>query len=333
MNETLNCQSRRQMEDLSHRAALALDAGKMGTFEWDVVARMVMPDATLSHLFGLPLGPICEKDILKSVHPNDLRDLRAAIERSSIYDKAYDTAFRILREGQVVWVGGRGRVVERDATGAPLRMLGVNWDMSEVKQNETHQRNLVLEMNHRINNSFALMEALIAFGQDAFETRDAFSQALSNQIHALSDAHILASDHMLHQSTNMQVLGVKQVFARALRQVPKENLMMQVPDVMAIHCRDAAALSMIAHQMATRLPNEGLTGKIHLTAKGLRDGWAVVKWCDGAGTTEGSAKPRTPDFILDICLEKLGGRLHQYTADENGCVFEFEIPVLRRAAP
>jgi signal transduction histidine kinase len=60
----------------------------------------------------------------------------------------YEAIYRVRhKDGHDVWVQGTGRVVERDAEGNPVRMLGVALDISERKQSESTMEALHDEMN------------------------------------------------------------------------------------------------------------------------------------------------------------------------------------------
>ena len=58
--------------------------------------------------------------------------LQQAIERN----QDYAPEFRIVwPDGEVRWIKGHARVL-RDKAGQPIRMIGTNWDISEIKRRE-----------------------------------------------------------------------------------------------------------------------------------------------------------------------------------------------------
>ena len=60
----------------------------------------------------------------------------------------YEATYRVRhKDGDWVWIQGTGRVVERDAEGQPLRMLGVALDITERKHNESMMEALHDEMD------------------------------------------------------------------------------------------------------------------------------------------------------------------------------------------
>lgn len=118
--------------------ALAQQAGRSGAWEYEICNDVESWSAEVKALYGLtPDEPIeCNADWESFVLPEDLETARAAIDRS-LETGEYQSEFRIRRRdnGQVRWMHTRGRVVfDRDHQ--PLRMIGVNQDITESKQSE-----------------------------------------------------------------------------------------------------------------------------------------------------------------------------------------------------
>jgi PAS domain S-box-containing protein len=128
------------------RLRLALDAGRMGNWEWNVRTSEVVWSTELEALHGLAPGSFAgtfdayEKDI----HPDDRQAVRLAIAGTLQTGSDHHVEYRIVRpDGEVRWVEGRGRVY-RDESGAPLRVVGVCTDVTERKRAEERFR-LALE--------------------------------------------------------------------------------------------------------------------------------------------------------------------------------------------
>ncbi|PTX54032.1 HWE histidine kinase [Litoreibacter ponti] len=316
----------RKVEDLSHRAQLALEAGSLATFEWNLAADTCIVDATLRQLFDLPEGEVTGAMVFDRVHPDDLSALRATIAATLAPRGAdFDTSFRILRAGRTVWIGGRGRVVERDDDGRPLRMIGVNWDMTRAKQEEARRLDLTREMDHRVNNSYALMEALIAMGEMEYRRAEDFAAMLQTQIHALSDAHQLASDVLLHEQKNRAALPLEDVVGRALRRVPERLRRFDLAPGLAIRVQDVAALVMLLHHLRMGMLQ---SAPLVLRATPQIAGWSELTWACGAPMVPVGE----PDFIVALCIEQLGGRLLHNGQAKAGQMLSFTFPVFDEGA-
>jgi PAS domain S-box-containing protein len=123
---------------ISERLELAQEAGRIGTFEWDIRTGAVSWSPIKEALYGLPAGGFggCYEDWKQAVHPDDhdrveAERLRAVTERTDL-----DTEFRIVRpDGETRWIASKGKVFCGD-DGKPLRMLGVSMDITERKRIE-----------------------------------------------------------------------------------------------------------------------------------------------------------------------------------------------------
>ncbi len=131
-----------QLLQSEQRRSLALAAGRMGSWEWDLRAGEQSWDEGQHRIFGVLPGSFVPTDeaVLRLVHPDDrnrFRDLAVGAAKSG---SAYDAEFRIMRpDGQQRWcVIGAAPTV--DPGGQAPRVSGVTLDITERKQTETALR-------------------------------------------------------------------------------------------------------------------------------------------------------------------------------------------------
>jgi PAS domain S-box-containing protein len=134
----------RELQEARERFELALIAGEVGTFVWEVGEDRVYGDRNFAALFGLSgerdvVAPL--SDFVDAIHPDDREATLAAIRRSLDTGSDYRTEYRIVRGATLRWVSARGRI-QRDARGGPGRFAGVLLDITERKQAEQAQREL-----------------------------------------------------------------------------------------------------------------------------------------------------------------------------------------------
>jgi PAS domain S-box-containing protein len=136
--------SQEHVRNSEERLRLALDAGHMGVFDWDLPAGTVTWDTAIYQMFGCEPGTfIGVREFCERVHPDDRARLAQLQERQ--YDIAMgeallDIEFRIVHpDGDVRWIASRGRV-SRDENGRPLRINGISFDVTERKRIEELQR-------------------------------------------------------------------------------------------------------------------------------------------------------------------------------------------------
>ena len=114
---------------------LALQSGASGTFEWNIPENINKWSPEIEELYGFPRGgfPGRYEDWTVCVHPDDLAQAEAAA-RASFVTGDLSAEWRIYRQdtGALRWMSARGKVL-RDESGTPIRMLGLNTDITERK--------------------------------------------------------------------------------------------------------------------------------------------------------------------------------------------------------
>jgi hypothetical protein len=124
------------LKDRENHLKLAQEAGQIGTWEWNVVTGAQVWSENMFDLYrwNRQGPPLTHAEFMQIVHPDD-RSMVEADTRSLLSgEKHYDTEFRIVRpDGSVRWLVGRSRLV-RDASGKPLRVYGVNYDVTDSKE-------------------------------------------------------------------------------------------------------------------------------------------------------------------------------------------------------
>jgi PAS domain S-box-containing protein len=132
------------------RLRLAQEAGGIGSWDLDLASGRQVWSERQYTLFGLDpaLPPPDLTAWLQLVHPAD-RDRIIATRAAALGTEsgAFTAEFRIHRasDGAARWLATSGRVV-RDADGRPVRMLGVNRDVTEARVAEAELR-AMLEAN------------------------------------------------------------------------------------------------------------------------------------------------------------------------------------------
>lgn len=127
-----------ELQASEQRLQLALAAGRMGTWEWDIGGERVHWSPSLEAIHGLAPGTFggTVAAFLERVHPDDRPRLERAIQDLLREGDRYHVEYRAVQPGgRVIWLEGRGQLL-RDARGRPLRLVGVATDITERKQTE-----------------------------------------------------------------------------------------------------------------------------------------------------------------------------------------------------
>jgi PAS domain S-box-containing protein len=120
------------------RLLMALDAGNMGMWDWDLITGEIVWSAGHARLFGMePEAFDGRLETFRTfIHPDDLEELEAKVADSRTLGALYQHEYRIVwSDGSEHWMWGNGRVIN-DPDGRPLRMCGVVMDITERKRIE-----------------------------------------------------------------------------------------------------------------------------------------------------------------------------------------------------
>ncbi len=133
----------RQM-DSEARWRFALEGAGDGLWDWNIQTGQVFFAPRYKEMLGYAdadIGTTVE-EWSKRIHPDDAPGVLATLQ--PYLDGKPGTAlveFRMLRkDGLWQWTLGRGRVMERDAQGKPLRMIGTNSDISQRRSADKNLR-------------------------------------------------------------------------------------------------------------------------------------------------------------------------------------------------
>jgi PAS domain S-box-containing protein len=124
------------------RLRLAVEAGRMGTWEWTPATGRVVWSASLESIHGLEPGTFAGtfEAVLSEVHPDDRDGLLRAIREAQEELTGHHVEYRIcLPDGTIRWVEGRGKVL-LDESGRLSRMVGVCADVTDRKLAEAKLR-------------------------------------------------------------------------------------------------------------------------------------------------------------------------------------------------
>ena len=123
---------------------LALEGAELGTWDWDIKEKRVARNDRWAEMLGYDSkGVASDSGIwLRLLHPEDReRVLNAIHDHLSGKTECYEEEYRLRHaSGRWVWVLDRGKIIKKDPDGIPVRMAGVNVDVTRRKRMETTLR-------------------------------------------------------------------------------------------------------------------------------------------------------------------------------------------------
>ncbi|MBF2084073.1 PAS domain S-box protein [Thermoleptolyngbya sp. C42_A2020_037] len=165
------------------RAEIALECAEDGVWDWHIPTRTLWLSGEWKRMLGYDEETDEIGDRLREwssrLHPDDRNRVLWETEihlagRTPLFRSEYRLR---ARDGTWRWILDRGKVVERDATGAPLRMIGTHVDITERKRLEESLR----ESQQKYRTLFEILPVGVSITDAAgrvIEANPAFEQIL-----------------------------------------------------------------------------------------------------------------------------------------------------------
>jgi PAS domain S-box-containing protein len=164
-----------ELEGVAARLRMAAEAGRLGTWEWELPERRVHWSPEIERIHGLELGTFAGtfEAYASDLHPDDRERVLAAVEDTLANRTPYLIEYRIVRpDGDVRWIEARGQMF-LSGEGDPERFVGVCMDVTDRKRAEEELRWRAEELSH-------LAEVLKRTNAEL----DAFAYAASHDLRA-----------------------------------------------------------------------------------------------------------------------------------------------------
>jgi PAS domain S-box-containing protein len=197
-----------EIDRLSSRLQLATESAGIGIWNWDIRSKQLSWDKTLFQLFGITQPQFGREQEIWSTqrHPDDVERVNTAVESALRDEQAYDLEFRVLwPDGDVHWLKAKA-IVQRDESGAPLSLVGVNWDVTDHHRSE---QALVTARNQAEQANRAKSAFLSSMSHELRTPLNAilgFAQVLENDKDSLTADQQQSTDYII--SAGYQLLGL-----------------------------------------------------------------------------------------------------------------------------
>ena len=252
---TERADAERAMRRSQQRLDLAVEAHGIGVFDWHIPSGKVVLNREEEVLFGMAEGTF-GGDVAEwrsFVLPEDLERMDAEMAAAmSARQEVYAFEFRVRRpDGAVRAVEGSARFLYQP-DGTPRRMVGTNMDVTTRKEAERHQRLLINELNHRVKNTLAIVQAIARQSfRPGVSPRDSV-EAFEGRLAALTAAH----DVLTRQ--NWEAAPIASIVAGAVapHHAGDGRLTAEGPATW-LEPKTAVALGLAMHELATNAVKYG----------------------------------------------------------------------------
>ena len=290
------------------RRSLALAAGKLGSWDWDLARGDCMWDGGQCDIFGVDANSfkVTPERVRALLDPEDWDRLSQAWSEGALASRSYEAEFRIRRpNGETRWCLGTAATTV-DERNRLVRVSGVTTDITERKRADERQSFLAQEVDHRARNVLAVVQSILRLTKA--HAVDAYVAAVEGRIKALSHAHMLLSESRwegadLGRLVAEELEPYKIGDARVVSMGGPETI---------LDPRRAQTLALAVHELATNAAKYGAlstsSGMIKLTWRTSEDE-LTIEWLESGGP-----EVRAPDTqgygtrVIRASLEQLGGR-------------------------
>jgi PAS domain S-box-containing protein len=320
------------------RLEMAVQAMGLGFWEWDLIANSVYWDEGSYRLFGLAPNSFdgTYQSFRRMIHPDDLLLIEEKITTALDHGHEYDIEIRIIREnGEIRHIIDRARI-HRDTEGRPLRMVGINLDITGLRRTEAALR----DSERRYYTLFE-MSPISLWEEDLSRVRLRVDQLKAEGV---TDFRRYFDDHpeeLAASAREVRVVDVNRQTLKMFEAPDKKTLLGDLSPVMTPETHQAvkeeiASLAEGKRRMTLDTVNRTLTGReVHINlsaalAPGSEKTWdrLIVSIIDITARRRAEAALNERERILRTILNS--NPEAQFLTDTNGTIIEANFALARR---
>jgi PAS domain S-box-containing protein len=240
--------------------------------------------------------------------------------------------YRLQLDGAQRWVRDKAFSLPAEPGRGP-RVAGLARDVTETKRAEQQRELLIGELNHRVKNTLALVQALAAHTRHAAVSPADFEQAFTSRLHALGHAHdLLTQTHWKGTSLNQVIetaLAPFSVYDHSHARVEVSG-----PEVW-LNSNTAVTLTLAFHELATNAAKYGALssnkGRVRIFWEAQPAGdpnEVLLQWRESGGpTVEAPSRKGFGTMLIEkvLAYEAEGEAKLEFRPE--GVAFVFRLPL------
>jgi PAS domain S-box-containing protein len=321
------------LKEKDDRLTVALAAGRMGTWEWDIESDVDVLDESMAALCGLKreTTTFAIREFYALVHESDRAVVKNAFERSTQDDAQFQLDFRVVwPDGSVHWLTDHWRRCP-GLDGHAHYLTGACMDISDRKTQEqklataVKEKELLLkEIHHRVKNNLNVVTSLLSIEAD-YTTDPAVVSMLGevqDRVRAIAGLH-----ETLYSSADLANIHFGQYMDHLLREldgvynVKQQNIQVRLDAAdVVLGVDQALPLGLILNELVCNafkhaFPEQRAGNVDVFLAYSSHDSIAnaceLIVRDDGVGMPGGDSKrtPSTGTQLVNLLVQQLRGEL------------------------
>jgi PAS domain S-box-containing protein len=339
VNMTVDISERKRAEfalaERNVQLALAGKAALVGSYAYDTDTEMMQISEGYVAIHGFAEGTteIARSECLAGVHRGDIG--RVEQSRSAAFracGREYNVEYRIFRPGgEMRWVETRC-FITYDSERRPHRIVGVSIDITERKRAEEQQRKLVAELDHRVKNVLATVQAVAGHTMGASRSMKHFVAALDGRIRSMGSTHELLS-HRRWAGVPLAELVERELAPYRTA----SNTEIGGPEVL-LSAEAGQTMAMVLHELVTNAAKYGAlsvpSGRVSIRWRLPHNGDArdrlILTWREIGGPVVGAASKSSYGLqvVRELIPYELGGAI-DHVLHPDGVRCHMEIPLAK----
>ena len=267
-----------------HRLDQALTASGLGQYEWDMIKQVFRISSSTAAITGWseePRSTAAGNPMIDLLNP-EAREANFHVVRDSIAKPgAFEAEYRLrhLKSDGVVWVRTTG-VLIRDEAGKAIALCGLIRDITHERMIEDQRRTLMAELDHRVKNVLATVQALAQ--QTAKRTRslEGFLSTFAGRLKSMAAANELLT------AARWRGAAISHLAAAELSGIAPGQTRAEGPELF-LTPRAANALALALHELATNALKFGALsteqGRVDVRWTETESGGFRLTWVESGG--------------------------------------------------
>lgn len=320
------------LREAQDRLAATYDNVRAGIAECNESGRFLRVNDAFETISGYSKADLLSMTFFDITDPEDVEQERLDYRNqvAGTADHYMATKRYVRKDGRVVWVEVTSSTVRRADGGFAYGVRMVQ-DITERKTAEEHRKFLLDELNHRVKNTLATVQALAAHTARSAKSADDFRRRFEPRLMALSAAHDRLTKNDWRGANLADIVGDEVVGHGGAERVDASG-----PDVL-LSPRVSLSLSMALHELATNAMKYGalscVDGRVAIRWSVMRDSGSPhpislsIEWQERGGPKV--ATPTVTGFgsrLLKVTAAELKGEADLLWRPE-GLIWQLSIPL------